>query len=89
MSTPVGEAIRILGIYTAGRFDVWNLAGSAKASCRQHILSVLTSQSVPKSKAGVTALRDAFYAAGNITGEYEAQRERNFLAWVKAEGGGE
>jgi hypothetical protein len=89
VSTPVGEAIRILGIYTAGRFDIWMLAGSQKASARQHVLSVLLAKSVPKSKAGVNALRDAFYAAGNITGEYEAQRERNFLEWIKSEGGGE
>lgn len=28
------EAIRWLGIYTNGRFDIWMLSGSAKASCR-------------------------------------------------------
>jgi hypothetical protein len=85
MSTPVREAIRLLDIYTAGRFDIWMLSGNAKASCRAHVLSTLRGVATPKSKAGVTALREAFYQAGNITGECLAEREEVFIKWVRKE----
>jgi hypothetical protein len=78
MSTPLGEAIRLLGIYTAGRYDIWVLAGRAKASCRAHVLSTLLGKTVPQSKAGVNAIRDAFYSACKITGETPSEREQNF-----------
>ena len=78
MSTPLGEAIRVLGIYTAGRFDVWMLAGNQKASCRAHVMSILLGKSTPQSKSGVNAIRDAFYLACNITGECPSHREENF-----------
>jgi hypothetical protein len=80
---PTMEAIRLLGIYTAGRFDIWALAGHAKASCRAHVLSVLTGIKTPQSKAGVNALREAFYLAGGITGDCLAEKEANFLAWIR------
>ncbi len=82
MSTPLGEAIRLLGIYTAGRYDVWILAGRAKASCRAHVLSTLLDKTVPQSKAGVNAIRDAFYSACRITGETINEREENFAAFI-------
>ena len=77
------EAIKVLGMYTAGRFDVWMLAGSARASCRAHIMSALYGFRVSQAKSGVNALRDALYIAGNITGEYPAQREERFVEWAK------
>ena len=83
MPTNVKEALKLLGIYTAGSFDIWTLAGPVKASCRAHILSTLVGGKVPQSKSGVNALRDAFYAVAEITGEYPAERERNFIAWAK------
>jgi hypothetical protein len=79
------EAIRLLGTYTAGRFDIWMLSGSAKASCRAHVLSVLLGVKTPQSKSGVNALREAFYQAGNIEGDCLAAREENFLLWVRKE----
>ena len=79
----VKEAIQLLNIYTAGRFDIWMLAGSARASCRAHVMSTLNGYKTPQSKSGVTALRSAFYSALNITGECEAHRADNFLAIVK------
>lgn len=79
----MNEAIRLLGAYTGGRFDIWLLAGGSKASCRAHVMSVLTGQRVPQSKAGVNAIRSAFYARLGVTGEYEAQREQNFVAICK------
>jgi len=78
MSTPLGEAIRILGIYTASSFDIWALSGRAKASCRAHVLSILLSESTPQSKSSVNAIRDAFWSACGITGECPAERERKF-----------
>lgn len=80
----ISKAVKLLGAYTAGRFDIWLLAGSSKASCRAHVMSVLIGHKVPQSKAGINAMRAAFYSAGNIQGEYEAMREENFLAWAKA-----
>jgi len=72
------EAIRVLGIYTAGRFDIWMLAGSSKASCRAHVMSVLQGKRVPQSQSGITAIRSAFYEALSITGECEAHRQESF-----------
>jgi hypothetical protein len=77
------EAIRLLGIYTAGRFDIWMLAGSSKASCRAHVMSVLVNRKVSQKQAGINALRESLYAAGNISGSCEAHRQENFLAWAK------
>jgi hypothetical protein len=79
------EAIRLLGAYTAGRFDIWMLSGSQKASCRAHLMSTLLGVKTPQSKSGVTALREAFYRAGNITGDCLAAKEENFLKWVREE----
>jgi hypothetical protein len=73
------EALRLLGVYTAGRYDIYALAGSARAGCRAHIMSELVGAKTPQSKAGVTALRSAFYVACQVTGECEAHRERTFV----------
>ena len=77
------EAIKLLGTYTAGRFDVWMLAGSSKASCRAHIMSVLQGAKVPQAKSGVNALREALYTQAKIDGECEGHRQDNFLAYCK------
>jgi hypothetical protein len=71
-------AIRLLGHNTANRFDIWQLAGARNADRRARILSALTGTRQPQSKAGVTALRAAFYNALGIIGECEAEREENF-----------
>lgn len=76
----VQEAIRVLGTYTAGRFDIWMLSGSSKASCRAHVMSILQGKRVPQSQSGVTAIRSAFYTALGITGECEAHRQEIFQA---------
>ena len=78
------EAVRLLGVYTAGRFDLWALAGPARASCRAHVASALAGRKVPQSKAGVTMLRDSFYAIANPDGDHMAGRESSFVAWCKA-----
>jgi hypothetical protein len=76
-------AIKLLGTYTAGRFDIWMLAGSSKASCRAHIMSVLHGTRIPQAKSGVNALRSALYTEAKIDGECEAHRQDNFLAYCK------
>ena len=80
-------ALLALKAYTAGRFDIWILAGSAKATCRQHVMTVLLNgeqgKNIPQAKCGVNALRDALYSIANVTGECEAHREDNFIAWAK------
>jgi hypothetical protein len=88
MKTNEREALRLLGVYTAGRFDVWALAGSQRASCRAHIMSELLGVKTPQSKAGVNAIRDAFYrvAGDAITGDCIAVREDSFYRWVAAQG---
>ena len=82
--TNLPEAVRLLGVYTAGRFYIWMLSGSAKASCRAHILSILLGTRVPQSKAGVTTLREAFNKHANIEGDCIAAREEKFIAFCKS-----
>lgn len=77
------EAVRLLGVYTARRFDVWALAGNAKAGCRAHVMSELFGTKMTQAKSGVNALRTAFNQLSNIKGEYIKEREDNFIAWCK------
>ena len=72
-------ACRLLGVYTANRFDVWALAGPARASCRAHIASVLLGRKVPQAKAGVTMLRDELFTRSGVTGNCLAAREEAFI----------
>lgn len=80
MTTAPHDAIRLLGLYTAGRYDIYALAGAPRASCRAHVMSALVGHKVPQSAAGVNALRAAFYALVGVTGDCEAHRERQFIA---------
>lgn len=82
-SANTAEAVRLLGVYTAGRFDVWVLAGNAKAGCRAHIMSALLGRRVPQSKSGVNAMREAFYNLANPAGDCPAAREKSFIAWCR------
>ena len=87
MEDTTKEALRLLGIYTAGRFDIWALAGDSKASCRAHVMSALVGKKMPKSKSGVTAITAEFYQRGGIVGSCIAHREDNFRQWAKGGGG--
>lgn len=81
------DAAKLLGQYTAGRFDIWMLAGSSKSTCRQHVMSVLVNgkdgKNLPKSKCGVYAIRDEFYKRIQPEGGCVAVREDNFKLWCK------
>lgn len=80
------EAIRVLGAYTAGRFDLWILSGNPKARARAHIMSVLMDHDMPQSKSGINAMRETFYAKLGITGECLAEREEQFIKVCKESG---
>ncbi len=73
-------AVRLLGAYTAERFDVWALAGRAKASCRAHIMGALLDRKATQRESGVTALRSEFYSQMGIKGSCLAVREDVFIA---------
>lgn len=77
------EAVRLLGVYTAGSFKFFTLAGGHKASCRAHIMSQLKGVRVPQSKAGINAMRDEFFAIANPPGDCEAAKEDAFVQWAK------
>jgi len=77
------EAVRLLGVYTAGRFDAYILSGSAKASCRAHVMGTLVGAKVPQSKAGVTVLRERMWALAGVPETCHATKDTNFYNWAK------
>lgn len=81
------EAARLLGVYTAGRFDVWVMAGAAKRKCRQHVMTVLLNgpdgRNVPLAKCGVTAIVREFNERAGIDGSCIAVRETIFRQWCR------
>ncbi len=79
------EAVRLLRIYTAGRFDPWALAGRAKASCRAHVMSALAGKKTPQSKSGVNAMLAEFHRRAGIGGDCPAHRAHNFRAYCMAQ----
>jgi hypothetical protein len=85
------QGIRTLGVYTAGRFDPWLLAGPRKASCRAHVMAdLLGVQKCPQAKAGVTMIRAKVYEIAQANGvtfppnSCEAERERLFRDWARS-----
>ncbi len=78
MTENVLNAIRLLGVYTAGRFDIFALAGPQKASCRAHIMSTIQGRRIPQAKSGVYAIREAFFAALRPDGGCVAAQEDRF-----------
>lgn len=73
------KAIRLFAALTGNsRFDLWTLAGHHHAANRAILLSAIRGERLPQSKAGITALRAAFYRELGIVGECEAEREENF-----------
>jgi hypothetical protein len=79
--TNLEETLRLIGTYTAGRYDLWVLAGNAKASVRAHIMSVLLGKKTPQAKSGVNALQSELYKQLGIPEkECSAVREDWFRA---------
>lgn len=83
MENNVAEAVRLFGAYTAGGFQTWQLAGSAKASCRAHIMSALYGEKVKQSAAGVFALREALCHYLRIEGDCLAAKDSALYALCK------
>lgn len=86
------EAARLLGVYTAGRFDVWAMAGPAKRKCRQHVMTILVNgpdgRKIPQAKCGVTAIVREFNDRAGIDGSCIAVRETVFRQWCHDNGNG-
>ena len=80
MSANIKEAIRLLGIYTDNRFDIWALAGQPKASCRAHVMGALLGRKATQRESGVTMLRDKVYSELALAGGCLAERDRMFLS---------
>lgn len=79
------KAIRTLGIYTAGRFDIWGLAGSSRASCRAHVMAdLLGLPRIAQSKAGVYALLSEFQNRCGIESTCSADWHEKFAALCRA-----
>lgn len=71
--------------FTAESFNLELLYGPQGLAARATILSAITGDYVPKSKAGWNAFRSAVYAWANVTGDCEATRQSNFTAWAKGQ----
>lgn len=76
-------AVRLLGEYTRGSFDCWDLMGPAAAPLRARILSTLTGRKVAKSRARVKDMQAAFYAAAQPKGDCIAARSKAFADWCR------
>ena len=78
------NAIHLLRQYTNSRFDIGNLAGPRNAARRVSIMQELTGRPVPQRAAGINALTAAFHKVGRISGSCIADRNAEFLLWVRA-----
>jgi hypothetical protein len=76
-------SLNLLRIYTAGRYDIWMLAGGPRASSRSHVMSALRGERVPQSKAGVTAIREAFYSMAQVEPGCLNAQEEQFVEWAR------
>lgn len=77
------DALKLLGVYTANRFDFWVLSGRSKASCRAHIMSTFYGHRVPQAKAGVFVMEEAFTdLADTVVGGCRASRTPLFREWA-------
>lgn len=81
----VYEAVKLLGEFTRGTFNLWAISGQSNAKLRQRIMAALSGRAkVPQSEAGVNALQAAFYAVARPEGSCEARREPAFREWAYA-----
>ena len=71
------EAIKALHTVSPN-FDIWTIAGGYNTQKRQLVMSALHGKKMPISKCGVTAIRADLYAALEVTGNCEANREDDF-----------
>ena len=87
MTTTLHRAIITLGTYTAHRFDVWMLSGTANASCRAHVMAdLLGVEKIAQARAGVTALRAEFYQQAGIVADCERNMQIEFINFCERAG---
>jgi hypothetical protein len=79
------DAKHRFALYTAGTGDINYLYGPVNAPCRATILTDLTGQPVPKSKAGWNHFCRAIMDLYGVTGDCIVARERNLRAAVLRE----
>lgn len=78
------EALRLLGEFTGGRYDIGMLAGPASVKRRQKIMSVLDGVSVPQKSAGISILTQRFIVMAGVGIEScPARRDDAFMEWAK------
>lgn len=78
------KALTTLRIYSKSG-DIYALAGSAKASCRAHVMAdLLGVDKAPQSKSGVNAIRAEFYRqAGIDTNQTLRAQELDFFEFFE------
>ena len=72
------QAIETLGKRTREWFDVLDLCGRQHVHLRQDLMLLLTGNRPVQSKAGVNALRDAFFDIVKPEGNCYAAQKENF-----------
>lgn len=77
------RALKLLDTATHGRFDFWMLSGDSNGAKRAEIMTAFNGVKTPKGKAGVNAMRNAFYAVANPAGDCEAARQPAFAEWAR------
>lgn len=76
-------ALKLLDSATRGTFDFWDLAGSNSAKIRSEIMSILAGHRVPQAKAGVTAMRAAFFPLAGIEPGPSTRSADAFAVWAR------
>jgi hypothetical protein len=76
--------VKALEFMAARHFDCWRLAGDANKAQRRYVMSLLTGQTLPYAKCGVTVIREELRRLVPVTGECEAARDADFEAKARA-----
>jgi len=84
MDESILKALRSFSTYSAGRFDVYSLAGDSKAKARQQVMSELMGAKVPRAKCGINAIKEEFQRRLGVTGATIAEREGNMIKKARA-----
>ena len=79
------EAKRLFVDFTAGTGDINRLYGPTNAPCRAQILSALSGECVPKSRAAWWVFRKAILTLYGVTGDCIVAEDRNLQAAVLRE----
>lgn len=64
----IKHALQLIGENTRNIYDVWQLAGDAKSTIRQQVMTALTGIKHPKAKCGVNAIMQTLRNEHGING---------------------